>query len=341
MPDSRFFRPDGPFTVSRLAEIADAEPVNCNDPGRSFGNVAPLDEAGPDDISFLDNRRYISAFAATAAGCCIVAPDMADRGPAGTVLLVTAEPYLAYARVATAFYPRTEESYIPADAAERIHPSAEIGEGTVIADTAVVGPGARIGRNCRIGPNAYIGDGVTIGDNCRIGPSASLRYAVLGNDIILFAGARLGEAGFGFARGPHGAVTVPQVGRVVIEDRVEIGANSTIDRGAGPDTVIGAGTRIDNLVQIGHNVRIGMGCILVAQTGIAGSTRIGNGVQIGGQAGLAGHLSVGDGAQVAARSAVMKDIPQGGTVAGMPAIPIKEYFRQIAVVSRLSRKKDT
>ena len=339
MPDARFFRPEGPFTASQLAEIAGAVVQNCSDPSRVFDNVAPLDAAKPDDVSFIDNRAYLDEFERTAAGCCIVAPEHVARAPANAVLLVTDEPYLGYARVATAYYGATEDLYVPQSAAENRHESARIGAGTRIAANAVIGPNAEIGGNCQIGPFVYIGEGVVIGDGCRIGPNVSIRYSILGNNVVVFAGARLGEAGFGFARGPTGAVTVPQVGRVVIGDAVEIGANSTIDRGAGPDTVIGAGTRIDNLVQIGHNVRIGMSCIVVAQAGIAGSTQVGNGVQIGGQAGFAGHLSVGDGAQIAGRSGVMRDVEPGTTVCGSPAIPIKQYFRQVAALSRLAEKK--
>ncbi len=339
MPDGRFFTPEGPFSLRELARICGAKIANSSDDARVFSNVAPLHDAGPEDLSFLDNKAYVDAFAVTRAGCCIVAPDHANRAPAGVALLVSNEPYLAYAQCAAAYYPRTEDGYIPASADECVHPSAEIGAGTVIASGAVIGPTAKIGENCRISPHVYIGEGVTIGNNCRIGPSVSLRYCIVGSHVTLYAGVRIGEAGFGFARGPAGAVTVPQVGRVIIEDFVEVGSNSTIDRGAGPDTVIGAGTRIDNLVQIGHNVSIGKGCIVVAQAGIAGSTQIGNGVQIGGQSGFAGHLKVGDGARIAARSGVMKDIPPGFTVCGMPAVPIKQYFRQVALVSRLAEKK--
>lgn len=339
MPDDRFFRPEGPFSAASLAELAGAELVNAEDPERAFSNVASLGEAGSDDVSFFDNKAYLDEFRVTAAGCCIVAPEYGDRAPRDAVLLVTEEPYLAYAKVATAFHPNTEDYFIPESLEDHIHPTAEIGEGTVVASTAVVGPSVSIGANCRIGPNAVVGDGVIIGDNCRIRSSSSIRYSILGKGVTVFAGARIGEAGFGFARGPSGAVTVPQVGRVIIEDFVEIGANSTIDRGASPDTVIGAGTRIDNLVQIGHNVRIGRSCIVVALAGIAGSTKVGDGVQIGGQSGFAGHLSIGDGAQIAARSGVMKDVPAGTTVCGVPAVPIKQYFRQVATISRLADKK--
>ncbi len=339
MPDARFFSPEGPFTLNELSQLCGAEIANSSDGDRIFLSVAPLQDAGPRDLSFLDNKAYVDAFATTSAGCCIVAPEHAYLAPSGAALLLTKEPYLAYAQCASAYYPKTEDGYIPALAEENIHPSAEIGAGTLIAPSAVIGPFAKIGENCRISPNAYIGKGVMIGDNCRIGPSVSLQYCILGANVILFAGVRIGEAGFGFARGPQGAVTVPQVGRVIIEDFVEIGANSTIDRGSGPDTVIGAGTRIDDLVQIGHNVRIGSGCIVVSQSGVAGSTQIGNGVQIGGQSAVAGHLTVGDGAMIAAKTGVLKDIPPGVTVCGMPAVPIKQYFRQVAMVSRLAKKK--
>jgi UDP-3-O-[3-hydroxymyristoyl] glucosamine N-acyltransferase len=341
MPDARFFPPAGPHSLKRLAELAGAEIGPGGDPERLFTNVAPLDAAGPDDVSFLDNKAYAGQFTVSAAGCGIVAPAFADRAPADMQLLVTDNPYLAYARAAAAFHPDTELSYLPLRPEENIHPSAIVGPDTMIGSGTVVGPNVRIGARCRIAPNVYIGDAVTIGDDCRIGPSVSIRYAIVGSRVTLFAGVRIGEAGFGFARSPKGAVTVPQLGRVVIGDNVEIGANTTIDRGAGPDTVIGAGTRIDNLVQIGHNVEIGQGCILVSLVGIAGSTKLGNGVMVGGQSGVAGHLSIGDGAQIAARSGVIGNIDAGATVCGMPAVPIKKFFRQQAILSRLAEKKES
>lgn len=339
MPDPRFFSAAGPFSVAELAEIGGAALAEGTDPDRLVRNVAPVDMAGADDICFLDNKAYLDQFAASEGGAGIVEQRYADRAPPGMALLIAESPYLAYARIATAFYPDTEASYLPLSPAENIHASASIGEGTVLGSGVIVGPGAEIGAGCVIGPNAYIGDGVIIGDGCRIGTSVSIRYAVIGRKVTLFAGVRIGEAGFGFARSPTGAVTVPQVGRVILEDGVEIGANSTVDRGAGPDTVIGAGTRIDNLVQIGHNVRIGRGCVIVALTGIAGSARLGNGVVVGGQAGIAGHLTIGDGAQVAARSGIMRDVEAGSTVCGMPAVPIKQYFRQTAALTRLAERK--
>ena len=339
MPDPRFFPPAGPFRLKQLAGAVGAEIRAGDDPERPFSNVAPLSAAGPEDVAFLDNKAYAKQFTESRAGCGIVAPDFADRAPPGMQLLITPNPYLAYAEVAALFHPDTEATYIPERPEDNIHPSAEIGPGTVVGSGTVIGPDARIGARCRIAPNVYIGAAVTIGDDCRIGPSVSIRYAVIGNRVTLFAGVRVGEAGFGFARSPNGAVTVPQIGRVVIRDNVEIGANSTVDRGAGPDTVIGAGTRIDNLVQIGHNVEIGQGCILVSLVGIAGSTKLGNGVVVGGQAGIAGHLSIGDGAQIAARAGVMGSVDPGTTVCGMPAVPIKKFFRQVATLSRLAEKK--
>jgi UDP-3-O-[3-hydroxymyristoyl] glucosamine N-acyltransferase len=338
-PDPRFFPAAGPFSLAQLADIAGAAIEGTADAGRVFTDVAALDEADVNTISFLDNKAYVDQYRQTAAGCCIVDPRFVTDAPAGMSCLVTDTPYLAYARVAEAFHPDIEDTYCPVGSEPAIHPSARIGSGTVLGTGTIVGPDAEIGSDCRVGPNAYVGDSVRIGDRCRIGPSVSVRFAVVGDNVSLFAGVRIGEPGFGFAVSPTGAVTVPQLGRVLIEDYVEVGANSAIDRGAGPDTVVGAGTRIDNLVQIGHNVRIGKECIIVAQTGIAGSCKIGNGVQLGGQVGIAGHLNIGDGARVAAQSGVHRDVEAGLTIGGTPAVPLRDYFRRTTALARLAGEK--
>jgi len=340
-PDPRFFPPADSFDLEQLAEISGANAQKKGWADIVYTEVAALDDAGETSVTFLDNKMYLGQYQETNAGCCIVSAAYADQAPTALNLLLSDTPYLAYARIAEAFHPDADRSYCPGHADNAIHPSATIGEGTVLGAGAVVGPNAEIGENCRIGPNTFIGDAVRIGDNCRLGPSVSVRFAIIGANVTLFAGVRIGEAGFGFAASPTGAVTVPQIGRVVIEDNVEIGANSTIDRGASPDTVIGAGTRIDNLVQIGHNVRIGKGCIIVAQSGVAGSCTIGNGVQIGGQVGIAGHLVIGDDARIAAQSGIMRDIAAGAIIAGSPSMPAKQYFRQVVALSRLAGAKDS
>lgn len=339
-PDPRFFPVEGPLSVERLAGIADAEIVGPEGAAeRLFSAVAALDEADANSVSFLDNKAYVEQYRQTEAGCCIVASKFVADAPGGMICLVTETPYLAYARIAEVFYPGSEDFYCPTGSDPVVHPSARVGTGTIVGAGTVVGPDVEIGTDCRIGPNVYIGSGVRIGDHCTIGPQVSVRFAIIGDHVSLFAGVRIGEPGFGFAVSPVGAVTVPQLGRVLIEDYVEVGANTTIDRGAGPDTVIGVGTRIDNLVQIGHNVRIGKGCIIVAQTGIAGSCVIGNGVQLGGQVGLAGHLNIGDGVRIAAQSGVHRDVEAGLTIGGSPALPIREYFRRLTIVARLAGEK--
>ena len=340
-PDPRFFSPRGPFTLEELSSISGAAVARQGKGPDRLDSVAALHMAAISDVSFLDNKSYTDQLRDTGAGCCIVRPENLTLVPGTAAALTSDNPYLAYARVATAFYPDWDETYCPRSEDERVHPTAEVGNETVIGTGAVIGPGAEIGDGCQISPNAFIGGGVRIGKNCRIGPNASIRFSVIGNNVAIYAGARVGEPGFGFAVSETSPVSVPQVGRVVIGDGVEVGANSTIDRGAAPDTIIGAGTRIDNLVQIGHNVEVGRMCIIVAHVGIAGSTKVGDGVQIGGQAGIAGHLKIGDGARIAACSGVMRDILAGETVAGTPAMPMKQFFRQTAELSRLLQKRES
>jgi UDP-3-O-[3-hydroxymyristoyl] glucosamine N-acyltransferase len=338
MADPRFFTVVGPFTLADLASIAGASLANAADGVRVIKDVAPLEQAGPDDVTFLDNRRYLDAFAASRAGACVTAVEHAPRAPRGMALLLSEVPYMAFARIARAFYPQPaiEPGIAPTAV---IDPTAEIGGGTRIDAGAVIGRAARIGAGCHIGANVVVGDSVSLGDHCLVGAGASISHSIIGNRVNIYPGARIGQDGFGFASGPSGHLRIPQLGRVVIHDDVEVGANSTIDRGAGPDTVIGAGCMIDNLVQIGHNVQMGRGCVIVSQVGISGSTKLGDFVVIGGQAGLAGHLNIGAGARIAAKSGVHGHIAAGAEVGGMPAVPIRQWRRQSAMLARMGKNK--
>lgn len=338
MADSRFFTNAGPFSLAELARRCGAELTACPDPDRQVVDVAALDQAGPDQVSFLDNKKYVEAFVKSRAGACIVHPSMVAKAPAGMALLVSPDPYRSYAQVARTFYP--VPAPVPGIAATAsVDPSAKLADGVRIEAGAVIGAGAEIGPRCLVGPNAVIGDGVVLDEDCIIGAGATISHALLGKRVNIYTGVRIGQDGFGFAMGPQGHLKVPQLGRVVIHDDVEIGANTTIDRGAGPDTVIGAGTKIDNLVQIGHNVQLGRGCVIVSQVGISGSTRLDDFVIAAGQAGITGHLHIGTGARIAAQSGVMRDIEAGGQVGGSPAVPFKDWLRQSAILGQLARNK--
>ncbi|MGB4106664.1 MAG: UDP-3-O-(3-hydroxymyristoyl)glucosamine N-acyltransferase [Alphaproteobacteria bacterium] len=337
MADPNFFKRRTPLSLGEISKISGAD-IPGGDASYMVEDVAPLDRAGPKEISFLDNVKYKDQFLVTKAGACFASPETAKLAPKGVRVLVTSSPYKAYALTAQAFYPdHSSDGSISSRAS--VHPGAKIGKDCVIEDGAVIAEGAVLGQGCRIEANAVIGRSVKIGDYSRVGANATVSHALIGDHVRIYPGAQVGQDGFGFAIDPKGHVKVPQLGRVIIEDHVEIGANTTIDRGSGPDTVIGQGTLIDNLVQIAHNVKIGKGCLIVAQVGIAGSTVIEDFVAMGGQVGIAGHLRVGKGAQIAAQSGVIQDVPAGEEQMGYPSMPIRQFLRQAALLKRLIKKE--
>jgi UDP-3-O-[3-hydroxymyristoyl] glucosamine N-acyltransferase len=313
-------------------EGAEAEPRRL-----MLHRIAPLGAATAEDVSFcLNDRKYLPMLAATQAAAVIVHPDMREKVPETAVAIVAVDPLASWSRVAALFHP-------VAPVAPGAHPSAVIAASARLDPTVEVGALAVVGENVTIGPRgrigalAVIGEGVQIGCDVRIGPHVSVSHALIGDRVYLYPGARIGQEGFGFAITPEGFHSVPQLGRVVIEDDVEIGANTTVDRGALEDTVIGAGSRIDNLVQIAHNVRIGRACVIVAQVGVSGSTVLEDQVVLAGQAGVAGHLRIGAGSRIAAKSGVMADVPPRSDFAGAPAQPAKSFFREVATIRRWVR----
>ena len=340
----RFFPPSSAPSLAELAKWCGATLASEEEASRVITDVAPLDQAGPGDLTFLDNPKYLDEFKATRAGAVLVQQRYAGLAPRGCAALVTQEPYRAMAIVMAKLYPTAikpgsvfhETGLSPA---AFIHPSARIEPGVVVDPGAVIGRGAEIGAGTVVGPNAVIGPDVRVGRNCAIGASTTILAALIGDRVIIHPGAHIGQDGFGFALGPRGHLKVPQIGRVIIQDDVEIGAGVTIDRGANRDTMIGEGAKIDNLVQIGHNVVIGRHAVLVAQSGVSGSSAVGDFAALGGQAGIAGHLKVGPGAQVAAAAGVMRDIPAGERWAGAPAKPVREFFREVAALARLAAGK--
>lgn len=335
MGDPRFFSRSGPHDLTAVAIAAggNAPPADL-----MLTAVAPLQTAGRGEVSFLDNRRYGAALEQTSAGAVIVHPEMLSRVPAETVPIVTKQPYEAWARVAALFHPEAVTSpgvhaTAVVDKDARVDPRSEIGP------FCVVEAGADIGAGCRLGPFVSIGKGVSLGPDCRVGAHASLSHAIVGARVYVYPGARIGQEGFSFASTKSGFLTIPQLGRVILEDDVEVGANTTIDRGSTGDTVIGTGSRLDNLVQIAHNVRLGRCCVIVAQVGIAGSTVLDDFVQVGGQAALAGHLHVEQGAKIGAQAGVISNVGAGQVVVGAPAQPRREFFRQVAILKRLARTR--
>lgn len=334
MADPRFFKNTGPHSLAKILNVSDARLENdVPAEERLIADVLPLSDAQPSHISFLDNRKYSQELTQTKAGYCFVRPDDVKHVPAGTVALVSDQPYIAYALVAQLFYPnQAAQAHIASSA--HIADNAEIGPGCEIGHNVVISAGVRIGSAVIIDANTVISENVTIGDETYIGSNVTISHADVGKSCQIHPGVRIGQRGFGFAMSPKGHVEVPQLGRVLIGNGCEIGANTTIDRGAGPDTIIGDGTRIDNLVQIGHNVQTGTNCVIVAQSGISGSTKLGHFAVIAAQVGIAGHLKIGDGAVCVARAGVMRDVGKKEHVGGAPAVPHKQWLKQQAFLMR-------
>ena len=334
MVDPRFFEALGPVSLADLARLTGAELAGPAAGARAVMGAAPLHRAREGDVAFLADRRYVAGLRETGAGAVFLPAAFAGDAPEGVVRLLTSEPQAAYARAASRLHALRRHP----DDAPAVHPEARLEAGVRLGPGVVVGPGAAIGSGTEIGPHAVIGPGVQIGRDGRIGAHAVIGCALLGDRVRIMAGAVIGEAGFGVAGSRDGAVDMPQLGRVILQDGVTVGANSCIDRGAYDDTVIGENTKIDNLVQVAHNVRIGRSCVLAAHTGISGSVTVGDGVAFGGRAGIADHVDIGAGAKIAAASGVMKNVPAGEVWGGSPARSLRKWMRETAWLAAQAKK---
>lgn len=331
MPDSRFFDTLEPITTEGLAERIGG--ALLRGAGVMIRAVAPLATADAHAVAFLSDRKFAQALSTTRAGCVIVSAAAAELAPAGAAVIVSPEPQAAWAR-ASALLHRP----VMLDRAATLAEAAE-DDSVVTEPGVVIGKGVRIGRGSRIGANTVIGPGVQIGRDCHIGPGVTVGFALVGDRVRILAGARIGEPGFGAAGSSQGPVDIPQLGRVILQDGVSVGANSCIDRGAYDDTVIGENAKIDNLVMIGHNCVIGRNALIAAQTGISGSVTVGDNVMFGGQAGVGDHITIGKGARVAAGGGVLSDVPPGETWSGYPARPLRQFLRETVWLSKQAKRR--
>lgn len=341
MTDPIFFRSRGPLALAAIAEFTGVAAPQGKDGVVVYG-AKPLDIAGPEDITFYEDADYADQLAVSDAGACFVTEKLADAVPAHIVRLVTPKPYAAFVKTARTLFaddlrPLSIVGTRGVDPEASVHEDARLEDGVIVDPGAVIGPDAEIGAGTVICANVVVGPNVRIGRDCSIGPGASITHALVGDRVIIHAGVRIGQDGFGYIPG-KGHLKVPQLGRVVIQDDVEIGAGTTVDRGGGRDTMIGEGTKIDNLVQVAHNVSIGRHCIIAGHVGLSGSVTLGDGVMLGGKVGIADHRQIGDRAQLIALSGVMHDVPAGERWGGAPAKPLREFFREQVALQRLAGK---
>jgi UDP-3-O-[3-hydroxymyristoyl] glucosamine N-acyltransferase len=338
MSDGRFFRPTGPFPLKELAARIGADPPAEASADILIQDINDLENADAGDLSLFCDGRYAGALAETKASVIITTRSLARHAGEAQCLLFAAEPKLAFARAGHLFYPAdTLAPHI--DDTAKIHASAVIGRGSRIDAGAIIEADVRIGENCHIGYHTVLAKGVAIGDSSSVGAHSVISNTLIGTRVNIATCCTIGGPGFGFVAGPRGAMRIPQVGRVIIGDDVSIGSNCTLDRGSNGDTVIGAGSALDNLVHIGHNVRLGRACIVCGQAGIAGSTTLGDGVMVGGQTAISDHLVIGAGARIAGKSGLMRDLAPGAVVGGYPAVPLRQWHRQTAGLLRLFAHK--
>ncbi len=337
MADPRFYDNRGPFTLADVCARTGVALPDGADGALQIHDIATLEGAGPRHLAYCAGKREAAGLAASRAGFCFVGPG-AGAAPKGMIAMACASAPEAFAAAARLFYP--EHHLATWSQQTAVDPSARIGEGVRLAPGVVIGPGAEIGERTRIGPNAVIGRGVAIGRDCEIGSNVSITHAYIGDHVLILPGAQIGQPGYGFNSSAAGHEKIAQLGRVIVQDRVEIGACSTVDRGALGDTIIGEGTKIDNLVQVGHNDRIGRHCIIVSQVGLSGSVELGDFVVMGGQVGVADHASVGDGARFAGKTGLMPTHYEGGKdYGGYPARLFRDWQRETAMLSILTKRR--
>ncbi len=344
MKDPDFFPPARTVTAADVASLTGATLHDSASGNEVISGIAPLAEGGEGMLVYAEKPRQIAEVKHLDAAAILCPQSAAEDISGQMAILISGNPRADFAAVGRLLFPSaatpspiTGETGISASA--HILAGAEIEDGAIIEAGAVVGSGAAIGSGTVIAPHAVVGPSVKIGRNCYIGPGTTIVATVIGDNVQIHAGARIGQDGFGYVPGSAGLEKQPQIGRVIIQNNVEIGANSTVDRGALSDTVIGEGSKIDNLVQIAHNVRIGRHCAIAAHSGISGSVTVGDYVMLGGRVGLADHLTIGDGAQLAAASGVMHDVPAGEKWAGAPAKPVKAFFREVAAIRSLAENR--